>query len=1014
VNREEIPEAYRDAAHPIAGVGRAQRQEGLLADGSAFEIWLLPRDERGVADELLALCESHIGGFAFGGETDANVWLMRRRGDRTLADALRQGRFDLPRATAYARALATALSRIETIAEKSPPALVLESVSIVDDRPMWMADAWIATRVGGKNEGAIAPRARYTPPAQAGGAAWDHAANRYVLGLILYKMISGEHPFEGAGLRHQFAEAEHREPPPFTEEIASTLPAGFQGLVLRLLAPSAEDRPSSAERVVHELRHFALDETLVSPVNDARRAKERTAERDLIVERSEREQNAPTAKKTRPQTSSIRNDRTSKLLRFALPVAAGLAVAAGAFAGLGPPRANDGTPQKPKGTYLDEPLSSKDTLAQDCASCHPRQTAEWRRSVMGHALTSPLFNSLEMLIQEQVGRDFDCPNGAGILRKTNEQVACRDRNSGLKVSGSGGEHWCINCHAPMENIENRMPAWEGLANGNPRTRLPAPDLVGPGGKEGISCGFCHTTHGPVSPRSAFQGNPSWVSTTTGITFSSRPEDARGLFGISNSGYGIALESLLLGKQGLDLDDGPRVHKSHDSAMKRYLQSSEFCGSCHDVRLFGTDVIGGTKGEHFKRLRNAYSEWVDYKAILARRGKQAATCQDCHMSTFPGVCIPSDDADGDDLCPDGSRFEARAPGDYAEAFAATGSREPSRFTSHYLTGVDLPLSREYPGDLLNEQSLDTDGNPLSPRARRDLLLKRSFRFELGDARLQGNSLTIPVEIENIRAGHRIPAGFSQEREFWVHLLVKDAAGATIYEVGRVDRNDEDLHDKEFVRVNTNPDLLDFQGRPIGLFGADVSDGVDVPRWSPPPEFGGTTFRGRGLINFQNGFLRCVRCIGIVGADGKCQPAPGQERFRADRFIDGAYDQDTGACISNLTGQNALFETYFPVGALNSTQGIPKAPDAIIDTRSAPPLTPLTYTYELDTAGRRGPFTVEASLRFRAFPPFLIRAFAAYESAQAARGKRPGGPLVDDTMLKRLEIVVLARDRAKVGR
>src|SRR5262249_30259023 len=160
------------------------------------------------------------------------------------------------------------------------------------------------------------------------------------------------------------------------------------------------------------------------------------------------------------------------------------------------------------------------------------------------------------------------------------------------------------------------------------------------------------------------------------------------------------------------------------------------------------------------------------------------------------------------------------------------------------------------------------------------------------------------------------------------------------------------------INVAAATTDRFGRPEGIFGADVRDGPDVPQWNPSPIFGGTSFRGRGLVNFQNGFLRCVRCIGTVGPDGRCQALPGQELNRADRFADGDYDQDTGECRSNLTGLNALFETYFPVGALDATRGITKGPDAIIDTRSVPPGVPIRYTYDLPTAGRRGPFRVEA--------------------------------------------------------
>jgi hypothetical protein len=254
---------------------------------------------------------------------------------------------------------------------------------------------------------------------------------------------------------------------------------------------------------------------------------------------------------------------------------------------------------------------------------------------------------------------------------------------------------------------------------------------------------------------------------------------------------------------------------------------------------------------------------------------------------------------------------------------------------------------------------------------------------------------------------VPAGFSQERETWVELRVIDARGAVVYEVGHLGRPDADLADKRFLRVTASDGLPDARGRPQGLFGAEVTDGPDLPAWNPDPRLGGTRFVGAGLINLQNGFQRCVRCIGLVDASGRCQPGPDQGRTRADRFADGTYDPDTGECRSNLDGEAALFETYFPVGALDADRGILKAPDAIVDTRSAPPGVPLTYTYALETLGHPPPFTVRARLLFRAFPPYLVRAFAAYEREQAREGRRPGGAQVDEKMLRRDDPVELAR-------
>src|SRR5580704_12099760 len=57
------------------------------------------------------------------------------------------------------------------------------------------------------------------------------------------------------------------------------------------------------------------------------------------------------------------------------------------------------------------------TRAEDCIPCHAREVAEWRASPMAYAARSPLVGALESFVEEQVGRDAECPNGAGILRE---------------------------------------------------------------------------------------------------------------------------------------------------------------------------------------------------------------------------------------------------------------------------------------------------------------------------------------------------------------------------------------------------------------------------------------------------------------------------------------------------------------------------------------------------------------------------------------------------------------------
>jgi hypothetical protein len=380
-----------------------------------------------------------------------------------------------------------------------------------------------------------------------------------------------------------------------------------------------------------------------------------------------------------------------------------------------------------------------------------------------------------------------------------------------------------------------------------------------------------------------------------------------------------------------------------------------------------------------------------------------------MSTFPGVCVPGASAEPrlvDGSCPPGSHFAPRPPGELGLGRRASTSAHSTPIASHYFTPIDVPLGARLDESALDSRSLDAAGIPVGLRPRRDALLRSSVSMRFGSAVRAGPRLELPIVLENVGAGHRVPAGFSQERELWVELTVRDAASRVLYQVGRVGRPDQDLPDKRFLSLNIDDRLRDARGRPLGVFGADVADGPDVPEFDPPPALGGTAFRGRGLINFQNGFLRCVRCIGRIDAAGDCQPGPGQGRHRADRYADADYDPDTGACASNLRDQKALFEVYFPVGALDASRGVTKAADAIIDTRSLPPGVPISYTYELPSTGA-GPVHVLARLLFRAYPPFLLRAFAAYEARKSAEGLRPSGPLLEASVLEELEIVELVR-------
>ena len=958
----------------MRALGRVGRAARFTHDGG--ELWRFAPEDAASARTLAELGGEGIGGFESWGEDAEGAWAQRREAGAT-ADA--RGRLPWRRALVIVRGVASALDASERRA-LSPGRI--HPAGIVIEPGLWIrADALVARLVGEPAPGeidALGQAGKWVPPEQARGAAWDAAANRYVIGLVAYWLIAGEHPFAGAGLRGALA-GQAIGAPPFEPELAASLRPGVLSFVLGMIDPDPRARPPDAGAI-------------------ARRC-------DELLARSATQAPPPAPERRKTPAGTVRRVRRAPARAWgrvaalvALVGATALAVAAGARA-----TSEGGDPR----SAVSPARSLTDARPASCAPCHAREVAEWTRSVMAHAARSPLFGALESVVEEQIGREASCPNGAGVLRASGGGV-CREDRSGIAITGAGGEGWCIHCHAPAESLAATVPPWS--ARGGGVRRRPLRDLLGRDGLDGIGCAVCHEAIGPVESHAraagvgGYEGNPTWTSTRTGNVFAFRPEETRGLTGIGNSGYALAPSAFFA-------SDGA-AHRRPSAAARAYARSSEACGACHDVRLFGADAIGAPeRGEHFKRLRNAYSEWRAWADDEARRGRSAPTCQDCHMSLFPGVCAPGGQGGGG--CPGGTHLEGRAPGELPLARIAPSSERASRVSVHGFASVDVPMARELPDAFANDATLDAFDLPLGIRARRDLLLRRALRLTLEAPRRSGGTLEVPVVIENVGAGHRVPAGFSQEREIWVELSITDATGRVLYSVGHLDAEDEDLHDKRFLRVNVEDDATDARGRPLGVFGADVEDGPDLPRWAPPPGTAGvTTFRGRGLVNLQNGFLRCVRCIGVVSAGGACLPGPGQGATRADRFEDGDYDLDTGECRSNLAGSRALFETYFPVGALDASRGVTKAPDAIVDTRSAPPGVPLRYVYSLPGGGAPGPIRVEARLLFRAFPPYLVRAFAAYEAARAARGERPSGPQVDRAMLGRLDIVELARAEARI--
>ncbi|MEM6929177.1 MAG: hypothetical protein AAF602_19720, partial [Myxococcota bacterium] len=200
----------------------------------------------------------------------------------------------------------------------------------------------------------------------------------------------------------------------------------------------------------------------------------------------------------------------------------------------------------------------------------------------------------------------------------------------------------------------------------------------------------------------------------------------------------------------------------------------------------------------------------------------------------------------------------------------------------------------------------------------------------------------VTVTNTGAGHRVPAGFSQEREVWVELTVRDDFGV-IYRSGYlVDSAHPETGEPE---PDGRLDDEDLQGHHVDVdpqtLAATFIEGPDIDR--RPDE-------NLGLVNFQNAFVRIL-------PDG------------------------TWAKVVN-----------------------PLLADHMDNSYSLDMLAPEVIRYDVPRPRRpvEGVLRVEARLRYRAFPPYFLRALA-----------QRSPELVTEDIVDRNTIVDMAEDACVVA-
>ncbi len=200
--------------------------------------------------------------------TDAGVtstglpyYVMERLYGETLAARLhRQRRVPLSEALTIVADVLDGLSAAHRIGivhrDVKPP-----NVFLVADRPAKLLDFGIAKVLDPKasqitGRGIAIGTPRYMAPEQASGETVDARTDLYAVGLILFEMIAGAGPFDGARDSNDLFLAHLTKVPPLLSSAAPVVPAELDGWVVRLLAKKPAERPANAEAVASALREL--------------------------------------------------------------------------------------------------------------------------------------------------------------------------------------------------------------------------------------------------------------------------------------------------------------------------------------------------------------------------------------------------------------------------------------------------------------------------------------------------------------------------------------------------------------------------------------------------------------------------------------------------------------------------------------------------------------------------------------------------------------------------------------
>ncbi|MGQ0646364.1 MAG: hypothetical protein ACT4P7_02265 [Gemmatimonadaceae bacterium] len=287
------------------------------------------------------------------------------------------------------------------------------------------------------------------------------------------------------------------------------------------------------------------------------------------------------------------------------------------------------------------------------------------------------------------------------------------------------EDECSTCHMPMMRTQARVDGHPGEVFAH----LPidnGKDEAATLAADGVSCTLCHQMQDlQLGKAASFSGGFSIDATL--------PRGKRPVFGR------------------YDVDEGRQsiMHSSSEFIPARgdHIRSSELCATCHTLYTSVKDANG--------RVLGRLPEQVPYLEWKHSGYTETTSCQTCHM---PAVAEPM-------------------------PISSVWGQQRERLARHEFRGGNffmLQMLDRYRGELGVTARPEEMAAAVRSTVRH--LQEETARLAIDGARLTSGRLEASVVIGNL-SGHKLPTAYPSRRA-WLHVVVRDATGETVFESGAV--------------------------------------------------------------------------------------------------------------------------------------------------------------------------------------------------------------------------------------